>query len=331
MGALLGEALRRTEYAARRRRFADENPTAVVKRGIGFACFLHGTGFTGSGEKHLQSVVAVEGTAEGKARVLAASTEIGQGTNTVFAQIVADALGIAYDDVEIARPDTADVPNSGPTVASRTVTIVGKLVEGAARALKAQLAAAGGLSIAEHVRTVGPLRAVAEYKQPPHISWDEETFRGDAYGAYSWAVYVAQVAVDTLTYQARVEDFLALQEVGHVMHPVLAAGQIEGGVAQGIGWALYESCAWKDGRLQNARMTDYIMPTSVDLPPIRVAFHEAPYAYGPSGAKGIGELPMDGPAPAIANALADALGVPFRRVPMTPEAILQAVDGAVDG
>jgi CO/xanthine dehydrogenase Mo-binding subunit len=334
MGALLGQALEQADYHARRERYAVENRTGSVKRGVGFACFLHGTGFTGAGEKHLQSVVAVDGTAEGKVRVLAASTEIGQGTNTVFAQIAADALGLPYDAVEVAQPDTAEVPNSGPTVASRTVTIVGKLVETAALGLRHILAGAGldggdlGAAIATHVKELGPLRSVAQYQQPPHVTWDETTFRGDAYGAFSWAVYVASVAVDTLTGEARVEDFVALQEVGKVMHPTLAAGQIEGGVAQGIGWALYERVVWKDGRMINNRMTDYIMPTSADLPPIRVFFAEAPYAHGPHGAKGIGELPMDGPAPAIANALRDALGLSFTRVPITAEDILEALDAA---
>jgi CO/xanthine dehydrogenase Mo-binding subunit len=333
LAGLLAEALERAGYAEKKRRFAAENAGAAVKRGVGFACFLHGTGFTGSGERHLASVVAVEGTAEGGVRVLAASTEIGQGTNTVFAQIAADALGVPYDAVEVEQPDTARVPNSGPTVASRTVTIVGKLVETAALGIKQILAAAGmtgdvRAAIRRHVAEVGPLRAVAEYQQPSFIQWDEVAYRGDAYGAYSWAVYVASVAVDTVTYEARVEDFVALQEVGKVMHPVLAAGQIEGGVAQGIGWALYERVAWKDGRMANNRMTDYIMPTSVDLPPIRVFFAEHPYAHGPQGAKGIGELPMDGPAPAIANALSDALGVNVTRVPATPEEIMELVRGA---
>jgi CO/xanthine dehydrogenase Mo-binding subunit len=320
MGRILDDALARAGYHDKRRRFAAENPGRTVKRGVGFACFMHGTGFTGSGEKHLASVVAVETAPQGKFRVLAASTEIGQGTNTIFAQIAADTLGVPYERVEVAQPDTAAVPNSGPTVASRTVTIVGKLVELAARDLKAQLETAGP--------DPGPLRAVARYRQPPHISWDETSFRGDAYGAYSWATYVATVAVDTVTWEARVEDFVALQEVGKVMHPVLAAGQIEGGVAQGIGWALTEKVVWRDGAMANRRMTDYIMPTSADLPPIRVYFAEAPYAYGPSGAKGIGELPMDGPAPAIANALSAALGIDVNAVPATPEALMELVDGA---
>jgi CO/xanthine dehydrogenase Mo-binding subunit len=306
---------------------------------MGLATFLHGTGFTGSGEKHLASVVGAEGTAEGRVRVLAASTEIGQGTSTIFAQIAADALGVGYDDVEVATPDTRDVPNSGPTVASRTCTIVGKLVEQAAASIKAQLLADGVLrepydaaafreACARFVRERGALRARADYVQPKDVSWDEERFRGDAYGAYSWAVYVAQVAVDTTTYEARVEDFWALQEVGKVIHPLLAAGQIEGGVAQGIGWALYESCVWKDGRMTNDRMTDYIVPTSADVPPIRVLFEERPYAGGPAGAKGIGELPMDGPAPAILNAILDATGLSLTRIPATPEVVFEAMEGS---
>jgi CO/xanthine dehydrogenase Mo-binding subunit len=127
------------------------------------------------------------------------------------------------------------------------------------------------------------------------------------------------VTVDLDTYEIRVDDFVAVQEVGRVIHPVLARGQIEGGVAQAIGWALYEDVVWREGRMVNAQMTNYIMPTAVDLPPIRVHFEEVPYAGGPGGAKGIGELPMDGPAPAIANAIAHATGVHVRRVPFTPE------------
>ena len=122
-----------------------------------------------------------------------------------------------------------------------------------------------------------------------------------------------------------------MQEVGRVIHPVLAAGQIEGGVAQGIGYALYEAVVWQDGRMANGQMTNYIMPTSVDLPPIRVHFEETPYAGGPGGAKGIGELPMDGPAPAIVNAVEHALGVAFNHVPLTPEAIMDALAAGTAG
>ena len=339
---LLDRAFELTDYRAKRERFARENEGARVKRGIGFATFMHGAGFTGSGEKYLQSVVGCEATADGRVRVLAASTEIGQGTKTIFAQIAADALGLDYDGVEVVQPDTADVPNSGPTVASRTTMIVGKLVESAALQIKETLKGAGLISdsytqgewaraCSEYVEQHGALRTHVQYRQPADIEWDDERYRGDAYGAYAWAVYVAEVSVDTLTYEARVEDFVAVQEVGRVIHPVLAAGQIEGGVAQGIGWTLYENVVWRGGRMANAQMTNYIIPTSADIPPIRVHFFENPYAGGPGGAKGIGELPMDGPAPAIINAVEQATGHAFDFVPLTPEAVMEALEGEAVG
>jgi CO/xanthine dehydrogenase Mo-binding subunit len=157
------------------------------------------------------------------------------------------------------------------------------------------------------------------------IFWDDQKYMGDAYPTYTWAIYVAEVAVDMTTYTPSVTEFHALQEVGRVLHPVLAAGQIEGGVAQGIGYALYEKVVWQNGRMINNQMTNYIMPTSADLPPIHVHFAEVPFAHGAFGAKGIGELPMDGPAPAILNAIEDATGIAFNEVPLMPEDVFAAV------
>ena len=339
MPALLDRALETSGYREKRERFARENPGRPVKKGIGLAAFMHGAGFTGSGEVHLESVVAVEATAEGEIRVLSASTEIGQGTNTIFSQIAADALGIDCDDIEVAQPDTSVVPDSGPTVASRTCMVVGKLVESAALALKHSLIDAGYLSASHtraefhaacnrYVAAFGPLRRTSQYRPPPGLKWDDDRYLGDAYGTYGWAVYVAEVSVDTTTWEMRVDDFVAVQEVGRVINPTLAAGQIEGGVAQGIGWALYEDVVWRDGRMANGQMTNYIMPTSMDLPPIRVYFEEVPYPHGPGGAKGIGELPMDGPAPAIFNAIADATGLDVRQLPLTPERLMALMEPA---
>jgi CO/xanthine dehydrogenase Mo-binding subunit len=291
---------------------------------------MHGAGFTGSGEAHLSSVVTVEASASGRLRILSSNTEIGQGTNTIFAQIAADAAGLPLDAIDVVQPDTSLVPDSGPTVASRTCMVVGKLVESAAMAIRATLvgrrllqepctAADVQRACAEYVSASGPLRASARYQAPPGLRWDDQRYEGDAYGTYAWAVYVAEVAVDTITWEIRVDDFVAVQEVGKVINPTLATGQIEGGVAQAIGWALSEQVVWREGRMANAQMTNYIMPTSLDLPPIRVYFEERPYPYGPAGAKGIGELPMDGPAPAIANAVAHATGADVRSIPITPE------------
>jgi CO/xanthine dehydrogenase Mo-binding subunit len=335
MAALLDRALELSGYREKRARFDNSNAASIVRKGIGLAAFMHGAGFTGSGEDHLASIVTVEANRDGRVRVLTSSTEIGQGTNTVFAQIAADALNVGIDDVEVVQPDTSVVPNSGPTVASRTCMVVGGLVESAALAilgiLRAEELDPADFSAAcrTYVDRCGPLRASAQYQAPPGLRWDDERYQGDAYGTYAWAVYVAEVSVDTVTCEIRVDDFVAVQEVGRVINPVLAKGQIEGGIAQGIGWALFEQVAWREGRMANAQMTNYIMPTSMDLPPIRVVFEERPYAHGPGGAKGIGELPMDGPAPAIANAVAHATGADITQVPITPERLMALMEQSV--
>jgi CO/xanthine dehydrogenase Mo-binding subunit len=338
MDKLLDRALELSGYHAKRARFAQENPRSTIKRGIGFAAFLHGAGFTGSGEEYLASEAQVTATPDGKVQVLAGSTEMGQGTNTVFAQIAAEALGLDCEQIEILQPDTSLVPNSGPTVASRTTMIVGKLVETAALAIKQSLLKAGflkqGYSAEDFARAcrkytekLGALQSLVKYQHPGDLHWDDGKYQGDAYGAYAWAVYVAEVSVDTRTAEVRVEDFVAVQEVGKVINPILAAGQIEGGVAQGIGFALYENVVWQEGRMVNGQMTNYIMPTSMDVPPIRVFFEELPYARGPAGAKGIGELPLDGTAPAIANAIAHATGADVRQIPITPEKLMEMLEG----
>jgi CO/xanthine dehydrogenase Mo-binding subunit len=334
MQHLLTRALEESNYHTKRSEFDRKNPTGTIKRGIGFATFFHGAGFTGSGERRLNSLVEIELTPEGQPRLLVSSTEFGQGTNTILCQVAAQTLNLPYDQVLIAQPDTGKVPNSGPTVASRTAMIVGKLVERAAQSLCATLVASGHLSenytpkdfrraallyLAKH----GALKSQARYESPGNIFWDDETYSGEAYPAYAWAVYVAEVAVDTTTYSATVTNFHTVQEVGKVLHPILAAGQIEGGVAQGIGYALYEKCLWHNGHLANNQMTNYIMPTSADIPPIHVTFEEVPSPHGAYGAKGIGELPMDGPAPAILNAIEHATNIAFTEIPLLPEDIFE--------
>jgi len=337
MSHLMDRAFELSSYHAKHKRFDVENRENTIRRGIGFATFLHGAGFTGSGEEYLASEVAAEATSDGRVRVMAASTEMGQGTNTIFSQIAAETLGLGVEQFEIVQPDTAGVPNSGPTVASRTSMIVGKLVESAASEIQQKLFQSGLLkprytakdfadACRKYIEHKGPLHSFAKYEHPRELHWDDNRYQGDAYGAYAWAVYVAEVSVDMRTAEVRVEDFVAVQEVGKVINPVLAAGQIEGGVAQGIGFALHENVVWQEGRMVNAQMTNYVMPTSMDVPPIRVYFEEIPYARGPAGAKGIGELPLDGTAPAIANAIAHATGADITRIPVTPEALMEMLE-----
>jgi CO/xanthine dehydrogenase Mo-binding subunit len=331
----MDRALADADYHAKRERYALENARhPYLRKGVGLATFFHGAGFTGSGETFLASEAWVEGLADGRVEVLVANTEMGQGAITVLTQIAADALGVGLQDVLVAQPDTARVPDSGPTVASRTVMVVGRLVELACADLARQALADGGARpVAEAIRAwhrAHPgqrLLGRAKYQAPSSIRWDDKEYRGDAYPAYAWAAYVADVEVDLRTYQTRVRDFVARQEVGRVIHPGLAAGQIQGGVAQAIGWALMEDVILEQGAMRNNRLTDYIIPACADLPPIRVFFEENPCPYGPQGAKGIGELPMDGGAPAVINAVCAALGTSVSAIPLTPERLMDVLEG----
>jgi CO/xanthine dehydrogenase Mo-binding subunit len=122
-------------------------------------------------------------------------------------------------------------------------------------------------------------------------------------------------------------DFVSVQDAGTILNRVLARGQVEGGVAQSIGWAILEECRFERGALENHQLANYAVPTPLDVPPIRVEFRESPYPHGGQGAKGLGELPADGPAAAIANAIADATGCDPRQVPFTPERLMAIVEG----
>jgi CO/xanthine dehydrogenase Mo-binding subunit len=288
----------------------------TVRRGRGLSLVYHGSGFTGSGEKKLGGKVAVEALPGGTFTILTASTEIGQGTKTIFTQIAADALGVPLEQVTVAPQDTSLVPDSGPTVASRTAMIVGGLIHAAAVELQERLAKSPKPKL--------PLRVDKTYVQPDTIHWDDQTYRGDAYPVYAWACTIVDVDVDMLTGEVRVTDLLSAVDCGKAIHPVMAEGQIEGGMLQAVGWATIEEIKMKDGGYQNDRLATYLIPTALDAPRIRTILVENPYSGGPFGAKGIGELPMDGPAPAIIAAIHDATGVWLDEVPATPEKVLAA-------
>ena len=286
-----------------------------VRHGRGLSLVFHGSGFTGSGEKKLQGTIGLEALPDDTFRILTASTEIGQGTKTIFCQLAADALGVGLDKVVIAPQDTSLVPDSGPTVASRTAMIVGRLVQEAASEIRELLK-----------RERPPLRVAKTYIQPDSIHWDETTYRGDAYPVYAWACTIVDVDVDTTTGEVRVTDLVTAVDCGKALHPVMAEGQIEGGSLQAVGWATIEEIKMKDGSYQNDRLATYLIPTALDAPRIRTILVENPYSRGPFGAKGIGELPMDGPAPAIIAAIHDATGVWLDEIPATSEKVLAALN-----
>ena len=317
---VLREAVRRSGFKEKRRKWRGTN------RGIGLSLFFHGSGFTGGGEVKLASKASLELTARG-ARILVASTEIGQGTRTMHAQIVADALGVPFDDIDVHEVDTEFVPDSGPTVASRTCMIVGKLLERCAREMRKRL---GRVSPADYFKKHGSFTVTAQYEPPPNLLWDDEMYRGDAYGSFAWGCNVVELEVDPATFEVRPINVTAVAEIGKAIHPLMAEGQIEGGTAQGLGYALIEEVVMRDGRMANAQLTNYIIPTPLDASPMKVVMLERPYAYGPFGAKGVGEMPIDGPAPAVINALRHC-GYDVRSIPATPERLINAPRLSVEG
>lgn len=305
---VLDEAVKRTDFLRKREEYKGTN------RSIGLSLFYHGAGFTGSGERNLKSRARLDLTPTG-VQIAVGSTEIGQGTRTMHAQIVTDALDIPYENVEVMQPDTSRVADSGPTVASRTCMVVGKILEECALEMKKKL---GGLSPEEYYAKHGKLSVERMYEPPDWIQWDDNTYRGDAYATYGWGCDVVELELDPHTYEVRPKRITVVQEFGRPIHPALARGQIEGGTAQGLGYALLERVVMRNGAMANSTLTDYTIPTTLDMPEVDVVMMENPYPGGPFGAKGLGELPMDGPAPAVVNALRN-LGLDVREVPATPE------------
>jgi CO/xanthine dehydrogenase Mo-binding subunit len=306
-----------------------------VRRGRGIAFYFHGAGFTGSGEQRLAGRAQVALLPDGTFEVRSSSTDIGQGALTIFTQIAATALGVDVARVRIAEQTTARVPDSGPTVASRTCMVVGGVVERAARALRGRIEAHGkehghaafDAAARAMAAALGEVSETAQYEPPPGIEWDDATYTGSAYPVYGWACCLVDVAVDLDTYEVTVERCVHAVDVGKAIHPIIVKGQIEGGTLQALGWALWESVVYQKGRVANRRMTDCIVPTFADAPEMETILVEEPYPFGPHGAKGVGEIPMDGPAAAVANAIEDALGVPFDSLPILPEVVEAALRG----
>jgi CO/xanthine dehydrogenase Mo-binding subunit len=332
---VLERAAEASEFERVRARTADARTTRTghdrTTRGIGLALAWHGAGFTGSGEARMGSVVSLELGADGRIRVLTASTEMGQGTKTIFPQLVAAELGLDYEDVEIAPQDTAIVPDSGPTVASRTAMVVGGMLVGAARRLRSEVEARTGSPFAASYRQDaadhGPTRIDQPFEPYPGVGFDDATYTGDAYPAFGWAAAVAEVEVDLDTGEVTVGSVLAVDDVGRVIHPILCEGQVEGGTLQAVGYATIEEIQLRDGRYLNDRLQTYLIPTALDAPRLETILVEAPFGDVPHGAKGVGELPMDVGAPAVIAAIHDATGVWIHDLPATPERIMAALAG----
>ena len=309
-------AREQSEYDAK---FQRQEPN----RGIGMALFMHGGGFVGLGEEYLASEVLLKLNANGIIDIKIGSTEMGQGAMTVLPQIVADVLEIDPSLVIYNSPNTKKVADSGPTVSSRTVMVVGTLLKEAALQLKKAVGKYHSINeyfsaVATYLKTQKEDEFRAKYKKPKELHWNEDKFYGNGYSAYSLGCYVAKVEVDKVDFSVKVTNFYALHDVGEIINPTLAQGQVEGGVTQGIGYALYENIVYKDGKIIHPHLSDYSIPMAADLEKIYIEFLNTN-----ESAKGLGELPMDGVAPAIANAISNALNVECRELPITPERLEQ--------
>jgi CO/xanthine dehydrogenase Mo-binding subunit len=346
--AVLSRAVELSGYREKRARYAaEQTQNKRIRHGIGLSVAMHGGGFTGSGEDNMGSIVRVD-FKDDQFRVLSSSVDMGQGSATILPMIAAETLGVDMKDVTAPPADTNLVPNSGPTVASRTTMFVGAITYDAClnmtEKLREFLAAENACAASEVLwdegnyvvkgKTISILEAAREfvarhgalvsegsYKGPKQGNlWDDRTFSGDAYKGYSWLATVLELEVDMDTYEANPINATVVAEIGRAIHPVLVAGQLAGGVLQSIGWAHIEDLTiTPEGRYSASHMSSYLVPTTLDTPEWTIDIIEDPCPAGGFGAKGMGEIPCNGSAPAFMSALDNALGVFADRVPATGE------------
>ena len=346
------KALQASDYFEKKKKL--QNTQGPKKKGIGISSVYYGVGL-GAGGVHLARAGAyVQILADASVQFAVGTTEMGQGMATVLTQIVADELGLPLKNITILETDTSRIPDSGPTVASRATTMSGNALKDACRQLRVPMlrAAADLLQVpAEKIHFQNgwaqssenpdhevPLKkviatcfdrrenmAAAGFYRSPEVSWNDDTGQGNAYITFAYATNVAEVEVDTETGAVRVLKITAAHDVGKAINPQLVTGQIEGGTVQGMGYALTEEIVSREGVIQNPHFSTYIIPTIKEAPEIDPLIVEAPFPNGPQGAKGFAEQPLMGIAPAIANAVRDALGVRITELPLTPERVWAAL------
>lgn len=308
-------------------------------KGVGISCFLHGAGFTGTGENKIRGKIKLEISTDGIPVLFTAQTEMGQGEQTAFLNILAGALEVERTDLKLSEVNTDLVPDSGPTVASRSTMIVGSLIIDAAKDLIEQMKLClnaefkcsfryangffecdfGKMSFHEAALKCRGLKSEKEYSHPPFIKFDDINYKGDAYPVFSWGAAAAVVEVDPVTFEINVKKYFTSQDIGKAINYDQSVAQIEGGTLQGIGYAVYEKINLKDGMYDVNGFTDYIIPTATEMPEMKIKIVENPYPYGPFGAKGLGEMPLVGATPAVISALNMIFGTVFSKLPVTPE------------
>ncbi len=324
----------------------------MKKRGRGIACMWYPIGFTVAANP---SAAAVKVNTDGTATLLTGTVETGQGALTVLGQIAAETLGIATDDVHVVSADTDATPMDTGAIASRTTYVTGNAIIKAAEQAREILfeAAAPMLSVKPeqleaHDRKIQVIGFPQQYKtigevahhseivigrpaigsgsyNPPTVEMDPETGQGKPFSTYVYATQIADVEVDDETGEVEVLRIVATHDCGTPINPMLVEGQIQGGISMGIGFALQEEILFKDGKQVNPNLTNYIMPTSLDMPELEVDMVDNYDPTGPFGAKGAGEPTAVPTAAAIMNAIYDAVGVRITSLPATSEKVLSAI------
>ncbi|MEE3196934.1 MAG: molybdopterin cofactor-binding domain-containing protein [Pseudomonadota bacterium] len=324
----------------------------MKKRGRGMACMWYPIGFTVAANP---SAATVKVNTDGTATLLTGTVETGQGALTVLGQIAAETLGIATDDVHVVSADTDATPMDTGAIASRTTYVTGNAIIKAAEQAREILfeAAAPMLSVKPeqleaHDRKIQVIGFPQQYKtigevahhseivigrpaigsgsyNPPTVEMDPETGQGKPFSTYVYATQIADVEVDDETGEVEVLRIVATHDCGTPINPMLVEGQIQGGISMGIGFALQEEILFKDGKQVNPNLTNYIMPTSLDMPELEVDMVDNYDPTGPFGAKGAGEPTAVPTAAAIMNAIYDAVGVRITSLPATSEKVLSAI------
>ncbi|MEK9855664.1 MAG: molybdopterin cofactor-binding domain-containing protein, partial [Rhodobiaceae bacterium] len=320
----------------------------TMRRGIGVASCWYGCGNTALPNP---STIRLGITADGRLRLHQGATDIGQGSNTVITQICADALGMPLADFELVGPDTAITPDCGKTSASRQTFITGKAAELSGRRLRADILRLSNMEDESEIRIedtcivitgaadrqridlatmpvdeFGYVMRAEETYDPPTVPLDADG-QGEPYAVYGYGAQVVELEVDLKLGTVRVLHITAAHDLGRVINPLLATGQIEGGIAQGLGMALMEE--YIPGRTEN--LHDYLIPSCGDMPEIETIFIEKPDPVGPMGAKGLGEHVLIPTAPAILNAIHDATGAWIDQLPALPHRVLAAIHAADQG
>ena len=275
-------------------------------KGIGMSFYNHGGAFTGNGEQaiikaHLRLVKDGD-----RFTILCGQTEMGQGFRTILRKIVASVLETDMDKVAYDNPDTDCVPDSGPTAASRSTMIVGRLAEQAAMQMKDHLDE-------EH------WEIETEYEHPEGHPWDQSTFKGDAYLGYGWGCCCVEVEADRLTNEIRVTGIWSSHDIGKAIDELIVHGQVNGGIIQSLGYAAMEKMENRNGHFRQSSMSDYVIPTSMDFPRQEWGLVDNPYEWGPFGAKGMGELVFNGADAAYTDAVERAMGIKINRIPVPVE------------